>query len=226
MSKPAPALLGGRLAPRWDVHFFWLLDGSTSMSRDKRIQSLNYAVASAIPEMRRVAAQQWKANVLVRVLRFASGVEWVVREPTPIAAFNWDQDIPADGETAMGKALESVADELDRLDDKGRYFPPVIILVTDGEPTDPDSGFDKGLARLLNQRHGRVATRIAVAINVGPKGMEYLKRFADIILPGKNADEIAQNIVIASTSGIMISSSPSNDAVARMLTTANPVAAG
>src|SRR5882757_9506438 len=111
-----PTRLGGALAPRRDVHFFWLLDGSTSMVHEARIQSLNFAVASAIPEMRRVASEQWKANVLVRALRFANDVEWIVEKPTPIAEFEWTKDIPADGETAMGKALSAVADELEKLD--------------------------------------------------------------------------------------------------------------
>jgi uncharacterized protein YegL len=216
MMGSVPARLGGPLAARREVHFFWLLDGSTSMLRGSRIQSLNFAVASAIPEMQRAASQQWKAKVLVRALRFASDVEWVIAQPTPIDKFEW-RDIPADGETAMGKALWSVADELDKLDTTRRYFAPVIILVTDGEPTDPDSGFEKGLSRLLNQKLGREATRIAVAIDVGESGMECLRKFTDIILPAENADEIAQNIVIASTSGILMSSGRSTEPMLKTL---------
>jgi uncharacterized protein YegL len=218
MQKSGPQRLGGKLAPRRDVHFFWLLDGSTSMLRGARIQSLNFAVASAIPEMRKAASQQWKANVLVRVLRFANDVEWIVAKPTPISEFEWTEDIPADGETVMGKALQSVADELEKLDSRERLLPPVIILVTDGEPTDKNFGFERGLERLLKDKLGRVSTRIAVAINVGQKGIECLKKFSDIILRAENADEIAQNIVIASTSGIVISSTP-NAAASKMLET-------
>ncbi len=216
MLKPTPARLGGTLAPRRDVHFFWLLDGSTSMLRGARIQSLNFAVASAIPEMRRVASQQWKANVLVRALRFATDVDWIVEKATPIAEFEWTRDIPADGETAMGKALSTVVTELDKLPGTRKFYPPVVILVTDGEPTDKDFGFEKALNQLLQHKLGRISTRIAVAIDVSPKGMEYLKQFSDIVLCAENADEIAQNIVIASTSGIMISSSPSADTALRL----------
>lgn len=207
MRSSGPTRLGGQLAPRRDVHFFFLLDGSTSMVHDARIQSLNYAVACAVDEMRRVAAEQWTANVLVRALRFATDIEWVVEKPTPIAEFEWTKNIAADGETAMGKALSAVADELEKLDVRGKYYPPVIILVTDGEPTDRDA-FEKGLERLLSQSIGRLSTRIAVAIKVGPRGIECLKKFTDIILPADKADEIVQNIAIASTSGIMLSAKP------------------
>ena len=121
----------------------------------------------------------------------------------------------------MGEALSAVAAELDKLQldkqrNERRYYPPVIILVTDGEPTDKNSGFERGLQRLLSHELGQIATRIAVAIDVGPKGMDYLRQFSDIILYAENADEIAQNIVIASTSGIMISSSPSAETAARL----------
>jgi uncharacterized protein YegL len=204
MANSNPEYLGEPGAPRRDVHFFWLLDGSTSMVHDERIQSLNYAIAIAIPEMRRIASEQWTANVLVRALRFANDVEWLVERPTPVDQFEWTTDMVADGETAMGKALSAVADELAKLDVRGKYYPPVIILITDGEPTDPD-GFETGLQRLLDQRLGRVSTRIAIAIKVTERGMDCLKKFADVILPAEKADEIAQSIEIASTSGIMMS---------------------
>ena len=102
----------------------------------------------------------------------------------------------------------STSSSSDKQRNERRYYPPVIILVTDGEPTDKNSGFERGLQRLLSHELGQIATRIAVAIDVGPKGMDYLRQFSDIILYAENADEIAQNIVIASTSGIMISSVP------------------
>src|SRR5262249_51586192 len=116
---------GGQLQRR-DMHFFWLLDGSTSMKGEK-IQSLNYAVASALPGMRSVAEKNRQARVLVRALRFADDVQWIISEPTPIAELTWETEVTADGETAMAKALTAVADELDKFDTTRRFFAPVII---------------------------------------------------------------------------------------------------
>src|SRR5437868_3095831 len=168
---------GGRLGPRRDIHFFWILDGSTSMQGEK-IQSLNYAVASAIPEMRKIAAKHPQANVLVRAMRFATQVDWVVATPTPVADFQWT-DIDAEGETAMGRAVSAICDELDKLDASRRYYPPALILVTDGHPTDEGNGFETSLQRLLAHKLGKVATRLAIAIgsDVGPEGMECLRKF-------------------------------------------------
>jgi uncharacterized protein YegL len=203
---------GGPYAPRRDVHFFWLLDGSTSMVHEHRLNALNYAVKNAIREMKEKDLKgEWRGNVLVRALRFATDVEWIIEKPTPIAQLQWT-DISADGETAMGKALLAVAHELEKLHVSGRYYPPVIVLVTDGEPTDRGS-FERGLDRLLSLKLGRESKRIAVAIKVGPKGVEYLKKFSDVILHAQEADQIVANIVIASTGALKASGNAAERAV-------------
>jgi uncharacterized protein YegL len=46
-----------------ELHYFWLLDGSTSM-RGAKIESLNFSVANAIPEMRIAAERDPRAKVL------------------------------------------------------------------------------------------------------------------------------------------------------------------
>jgi uncharacterized protein YegL len=206
MPEAVPDRLGGAMAPRRDVHFFWLLDGSESM-KGARIQALNFAVASAVPEMIKAAEGEWKANVLVRALRFASDVRWIVEKPMPISEFRW-KDIDAKGETRMGEALSTVAGELGKIDARRRFFPPVIILVTDGYPTD---NFEAGLERLLSTEIGQITIRIAVAIDVGPDAMECLRKFTgvDKILRAEDADSIAKQIVLASVAAIKISSSPS-----------------
>ena len=218
-----PELPGGRLGPRRDVHLFWILDGSTSMQGEK-IQSLNFAVASAIPEMRKVAAKHPHANVVVRALKFATDVEWIVGAPTPISEFQW-RDIEAKGETSMGLALSAVCDELDKLDVRRRYLPPALILVTDGYPTDPNNGFETALQRLLNHQLGRIATRLAIAIgtDVGPEGTLCLRKFINDpkIQPLEVSDlgALPRLIRMVSRSAIEISSSPSAGVPSKILQT-------
>lgn len=212
---------GGKFGPRRDVHFFWILDGSTSM-RGEKIQSLNFAVASAIPEMRKVAAKHPSANVLLRALRFATGVDWITPRPTPLSEFQW-RDIQADGETSMGLALSAVCDELDKLDTSRRYYPPALILVTDGHPTDEGDGFEAALQRLLTHKLGKAATRLAVAIgdDVGPEGMECLRKFIKNpeIKPLEVTDlgALPRLMRIVSRSAIEISSTPGAGAPAKIL---------
>jgi uncharacterized protein YegL len=179
--------------------------------RGEKIQSLNYAIANALPEMRRAAAGNPYVRVLVRTLRFATHADWMNAEPVPLASFQW-RDIDANGETAMGEALLRVADALAELRSGGRFVPPVLILVTDGLPT--DTLFDEGLRRLMHEPLGREAIRLAVAIG-GDADLQRLQEFIgnpDIRpLRANNSDALARMISFASKSGISLSSTPGSN---------------
>jgi len=213
-----PERPGGEFATR-DLHFFWLLDGSTSMQGAK-VQSLNFAVANAIPEMRIAADTNPKARLLVHALRFASDVQWISTSgvasrspipPVPMPEFEWGDFIKADGETAMGSALAVVGDEINKLDLQGRYFAPVIVLVTDGLATDD---FEAGLARLMSSTLGKKAIRLAVSIEDGSSDVDLdrLQSFigSPTIKPFRTADtdKLAELISFASRTGIERSSQP------------------
>jgi Mg-chelatase subunit ChlD len=71
----------------------------------------------------------------------------------------------ADGSTStgtdMGKALYVVAEQLKIPPMVSRALPPVLVLISDGQPTDE---FEKGLQELMAQPWGKRAARIAIAI--------------------------------------------------------------
>jgi uncharacterized protein YegL len=124
----------GQLASR-PLHFIWICDVSGSMSHKAKISSLNTAIREAIPLMQQEADGNPNAEVLVRVIKFASGAQWHIAEPTPIQDFRWT-DLTADGVTDMGKALTMVADQLKTPPMNDRALPPVLVLISDGHPTD------------------------------------------------------------------------------------------
>ena len=150
---------GGELATR-PLHFIWVADSSGSMATDGKIQALNTAIREAIPHMQKVADENPNAQVLVRAIQFASGAQWHISQPTPVDDFKW-ADLSAQGETDMGKALSMVADQLRIPPMTDRALPPVLVLVSDGQPTDD---FNKGLRDLMEQPWGKKAVRIAIAI--------------------------------------------------------------
>jgi uncharacterized protein YegL len=150
---------GGRLARRV-LHFFFLLDCSGSMSVGGKIEALNNAIREALPHMRRVAADNPNAEVLVRALSFSDGARWVVGEPAPVERFTWT-DVTAGGLTDLGAALLLMADQLRMPPMEARALPPVIVLVSDGRPTDD---FEGGLEALLREPWGQRAVKVAVAI--------------------------------------------------------------
>jgi uncharacterized protein YegL len=152
-------LPGGELAAR-PLHFIWVCDCSGSMAAGGKIQSLNTAIREALPQMQKVADENPNAQVLVRVLTFSSGARWLVPQPTPVADFAWS-DLSSDGVTDMGKALTMLADQLKIPPMTGRALPPVLVLISDGQPTDD---FQDGLKSLMGQPWGKKAVRMAIAI--------------------------------------------------------------
>ncbi len=155
---PVPTI-GGQMATR-PLHFIWLLDCSGSMQTDGKIQALNNAIREAIPHMQKEADQNPNAQVLVRALRFSNGAQWHVAQPVPVETFRWT-DLEADGVTDMGRALKMVAEQLDLRNMPARALPPVLVLLSDGHPTDD---FNAGLQELMGQPWGKKAVRVAIAI--------------------------------------------------------------
>ncbi len=131
---------GGELATR-PLHFIWIADCSGSMGVDGKIQKLNMSIREAIPFMRQVADENPNAEVLVRALRFSSGAQWHVSQPTPVSEFKWT-DLAAEGVTDMGGALRMIADQLKMPPMTDRALRPVLVLLADGQPTDD---FSEGL---------------------------------------------------------------------------------
>jgi uncharacterized protein YegL len=201
---PAPRRPGGGQETRRDLHFFWLVDSSGSMTGEK-IASLNFAIANAIPRMREVVLASTNDQVLVHVIRFASDIEWMTDSPVPLSDFRW-KDIKAGGETEMGAAISAVTDKLAELQKRqdGRYIPPALILVTDGHPTDGDD-YTRALRKLMDTEFGRKATRLAVAIG-DDADFGYLQAFIanpDIApVQAHTADDIATLISLMSVVAI------------------------
>ena len=124
---------GGELASR-PLHFFWVVDCSGSMYGEK-IGTVNHAIQSTIPEMVDAAKDNPNAQLLVRTLKFSTGATWVTPDPANIEDFAWD-DLDAGGVTDLGKAFEMLAAQLTIPPMTDRALPPVIVLLSDGQPTD------------------------------------------------------------------------------------------
>jgi uncharacterized protein YegL len=126
----------------------------------EKIKQLNFAIREAIDPMRDTASENPNAQVLVRVLTFSTGARWHLATPTPIEDFKWS-DISAHGVTDMGKALTMVADQLKVPPMADHALRPVLMLISDGQPTDD---FSSGLKKLMKEQWGQKAVRLAVAV--------------------------------------------------------------
>ncbi|VFJ13026.1 vWA domain-containing protein [Candidatus Nitrosocosmicus franklandus] len=151
-------LPGGEITKR-ELHFVWIVDCSGSMKDDGKIQSLNYAIREAIPHMQREAENNIQANLLISALRFSTGAQWFI-PPTHINDFKW-VDVEAKGHTDLGQAFMLLSEMLHIPPMTNRGLPPVLVLLSDGQPTD---NYEYGLEKLLNEPWGKKAIRIAIAI--------------------------------------------------------------
>ena len=174
-----------------------------------RIASLNYAMRTALPELRDVAAENPEVDVRVRILGFGSGVAWQTPDAVPAAALGWT-DLAAGGETPMGEALVMLAGALGPEAMTGRQLPPVVVLASDGLPTDD---FEAGLAAFFAAPFAESAVRVAIAIGTDAD-MEPLDRFirhpTARPLRASNATELVSRIKWATTAPVKAVSSPTN----------------
>ena len=196
---------GGPLARR-PLHFIWIADCSGSMSGEK-ISILNQAIRTTIPHMREVASNNPHAEVLVRAVAFSDGARWETTKPTEIETFEW-QDLQAYGHTDMGKAFQLVAGQLSIPPMSERALPPVLVLLSDGQPTDD---YDYGLQQLLMLPWGKKAVRLAIAIGrdaeKGPL-QKFIGNPEIKPLEALNAEALITYIHWASTAVLKAASSP------------------
>ena len=197
---------GGPLASR-PLHCIFMVDRSGSMDTGGKIQSLNTGVREALPHMRRVAHENPNAQVLIRVLAFSTGAEWVVPEPTPVEQFTWT-DLVAGGVTDLGRALSMVAEVLRVPPMSTRALQPVLILASDGHATDPT---EEGMARLLAEPWGQKAIKVAIAIG-RDADLDVLQRFIGDPrrppLTAYNSAELVDAIRWVSTTPVQLASAP------------------
>jgi len=183
------------------------------MQSDGKIQSLNNAIREAIPHMQRAADENPNAQVFVRAVRFSDGAQWHIAQPTPIPDFKWT-DLKAEGVTDMGRALDLIFDQLKIPPMSERALPPVLVLISDGQPTDD---FRDSLRRLLDLPWGKRAVRIAIAIGEDADH-EPLKAFianAEIpVLQANNTETLVNYIKWASTAVLKAASSPASQSTA------------
>lgn len=192
---------GGELASR-PLHFIWIVDCSGSMYGEK-IGAVNHAIQSTIPDMQDAAHDNPNAQLLVRTLKFSTGSSWVTSTPVDIDNFTW-QDLDAGGVTDLGKAFDMLAAQLTIPPMTDRALPPVLVLLSDGQPTD---NYKKSLDKLLHLPWGKKAVRIAISIGQDADD-EVLTAFTgnrELVLQANNPQVLVKMIKWASTAASLVS---------------------
>jgi len=162
-------------------YYFWICDCSESMGLKNKSNNLvkmdeiNKAIPLAIEKISDYSKTNKKGQITMRTLKFSDRAEWVDKDSIPVAQYVW-KDLSADGVTALGDAFRKMAQALKTIDDGGTMpktaYPPVLVLITDGYPTDE---WNTGLNELMEQFWAQEAVRIAIGLEGADE--EILKAF-------------------------------------------------
>jgi uncharacterized protein YegL len=202
MNQVSDDIRGG--TARRALRFIVLVDVSGSMTGDK-IQAVNRAIRECIPEMRKNNQDNPFAEMFVEVITFSTGARWHVNRIS-VEEFSW-RDLEADGVTDLGAALDLVTNALDVQNMGKRNLPPVLLLLSDGGPTDD---WENALRRFEATPWGSPGrtVRIAVAIGEGAD-KSVLARFTGSEETVLNADRAATLVQLIKWASISVTRSHS-----------------
>ena len=150
-----------KIARRTMVLFF-VVDTSGSMAGDK-IGSVNDAIRETVPDLRDLSYGNPDASIKIAALQFDTDAHWLYPQPVESSDFQWT-DLQIGGLTSLGLALDKLNEKLSKsqfLQEAAGSFAPVIILLSDGEPTDD---YKRGLDNIKKNNWFKHAIKIAIAI--------------------------------------------------------------
>ncbi len=183
---------------------FFLIDCSGSMYGSK-IGTINSVMEELIPEIRGIGGAD--ADIKLAVMKFSSGCEWMYDAPISVEDFEWT-NLDADGVTDLGAAFSALAGKLSRnefMSSPSLSFAPVMLLLSDGYPTD---NFEKGLAELQKNKWYSAGIKAAVAIGE-EADHDILARFTgnpDSVVTANNGEALAKLIKFVAVTSSQIGS--------------------
>lgn len=154
-------------SPRKVMTIFYLIDTSESMS-GIRIGTVNAAMEECQDMLKEISQANDDAEIRVAVMQFSSGCSWITSNVEPVDLEMWQWcDLQAGGITDLGAALIELDSKLSRnefLKSQTGAYAPVILLFSDGGPTD---NWKKGLEQLKKNNWFKHAVKIAIDIDSG-----------------------------------------------------------
>jgi uncharacterized protein YegL len=124
--------------------------------------AIEAAIREVVPDLREVGGAD--VDLKIAVLEFSTGCAWQNKGgPISVDTFSWS-NLSADGVTDLGAALKELNEKLSRksfLSAPSASVAPVLMLLSDGQPTDDWQG---GLALLKNNNWYKSAVKVAIAI--------------------------------------------------------------
>jgi uncharacterized protein YegL len=156
-----------------ELPVFVLADVSGSMRQNEKIRVLNNSVQDMIGALRQEDGEL--AALYASVITFGGEQADVHVLPAPVEDVSWS-DMEASGRTPMGDAFRKTKGLIEDRDViSSRAYRPVLVLVSDGIPTDD---WEQGLEELSASERASKATRLALGIGADANE-DVLQRFTN-----------------------------------------------
>lgn len=193
--------------PRKVMTLFLLIDCSGSMEVFGNIEQVNNAVGQIVSELGLTMKDSSEAEIKIAVLTFSNDCRWVGSRAVSLEEFNW-LGLRAGGVTNMGAAFTELESKLHKsafLASATGAYAPVIILLSDGMPSDE---WEKPLDELKKNNWFKIATKIAIAVDGGDieGALPILAEFtgsADTVLQveklGGNLERLLRELAVVSS---------------------------
>ena len=154
---------GTEKLPRREMDMIYIVDTSGSMAGAK-IGSVNTAIPQTQTELDEISKNNADAEIKIGLLEFSSDAHWMHEGFIDPKSFKW-VDLKAGGMTSMGGAFAELNQKLSRshgwMNAPQGMRAPVLILISDGAPTDNWQHF---LSELKKNSWFKAACKIAIAI--------------------------------------------------------------
>lgn len=188
---------------------FFIIDISGSM-KGARIGAVNDAIRNLLPELKKREASNTNAEIKVAIMEFSSGANWRTLTPQSVSSFVYDDITYVSGGTNFGAAFKALNEKLSRkafLNAAAGAYTPLIILLTDGKPSDI-ALYPEELDKLKHNSWFQYATKAGIAIEEGamsPECKKVLLEFTGqekMVLEARNTHILTKQIELVTLTGV------------------------
>lgn len=207
-------VLGDGIA-RQELNLLFVIDNSGSMAGEK-IGAVNNAIRDVMSIMPDIQDDTSDAVIKISALTFSDDTKWVYSEPKEVKDFKWI-DLSAEMGTNLSAAYIELAKWLTKKSNGGQMpdiggVAPIIILMTDGEPTSFD--WQDCLTELKKKGWFKVALKYALAIGVdNDEAMDVLVKFTgnrETVLKVYTAEALRKVIKVIAVTASKVKSNSSS----------------
>lgn len=188
---------------------FLIVDISGSM-KGARIGAVNDAIRNLLPELKKREASNTNAEIKIAIMEFSSNASWKTLTPQPVSTFVYDDITYVSGGTNFGAAFRALNEKLSRkafLNAAAGSYTPLIILLTDGKPSDI-ALYPEELNNLRHNSWFQYATKAGIAIEEGalsPECKRVLLEFTGnekMVLEARNTNILTKQIELVTLTGV------------------------